>query len=197
MVAPVMPPAHSRGAARARGIVLFSLDADNGSRLHGVLHLHLCYMRRWSEQLLLFVQMKDPGVEFRDPVSGTIGWIAPAWRRHAGSRRGDAAADRGGASILLGLLSGAPHPPRSRRRPGARQLGTSSASDALKLMGERFVAVFVIGSFLICSAAVSNTVANISSTRSTSTSGSKIRSPGIRALFHAVMRGFSAGSASR
>jgi nucleoside transporter len=113
----------------------------------------LCYMPTLAlSNSLSFHQMRDPAREFPAiRVLGTIGWIVAGLV--IGSLRLEATAVpmRIGAvaSVALGLFSFAlPHtPPLKKSRVTLRDV---LGLDALKLMGERSFAVFVIGSFLVC-----------------------------------------------
>ncbi len=140
------------------GIVLFfaSMQTTFGG-FYGVLLIYtLCYMPTLAlSNSLSFRQMQDPGREFPPiRVLGTIGWIV------AGLVIGTLGLEAtgtplqiaGGASILLGLFCLAlPHTPPLEKAAGQRVTwGDIVGLDALKLMGERSFAVFVIGSFLIC-----------------------------------------------
>jgi len=140
------------------GIVLFfaSMQTSFGG-FYGVLLIYtLCYMPTLAlSNSLSFRQMRDPGVEFPPiRVLGTIGWIVAGLLIGTLGLEATAAPLRlaGGASILLGLFCLAlPHTPpleksTSRRATWSDILGL----DALKLLGERSFAVFVLGSFLIC-----------------------------------------------
>ena len=113
----------------------------------------LCYMPTLAlSNSISFHQMQDPGREFPPiRVLGTIGWIV------AGLIIGTLGLEptavpmqiAAGGSIVLGIFCLAlPHtPPQRKTRP---TLGDILGLDALKLMGERPFAVFVVGSFLVC-----------------------------------------------
>jgi nucleoside transporter len=113
----------------------------------------LCYMPTLAlSNSISFHQMQDPGREFPPiRVLGTIGWIVAGLI--VGTLGLEATAVpmeiAAGASIVLGLFCFVlPHtPPQRKARP---TLGDVLGLDALKLMGERSFAVFVIGSFLVC-----------------------------------------------
>src|SRR5215831_11657582 len=137
------------------GAVLFyaSMQTRFGA-FYGVLLVYtLCYMPTLAlSNSISFHQMKDPGREFPPiRVLGTIGWII------AGLIIGTLGLEAtavpmeiaAGASIVLGLFCLVlPHtPPQRKARP---TLADVLGLDALKLMGERSFAVFVIGSFLVC-----------------------------------------------
>ena len=142
------------------GIVLFYASTQTTfGGFYGVLLVYtLCYMPTLAlSNSLSFRQMQDPGVEFPPiRVLGTIGWIAAGLA--IGTLGLEATATplqiAGGASILLGLFCLAlPHtPPMPQEGPAkaGHYIRGILGLDALKLMGERSFAVFVIGSFLIC-----------------------------------------------
>ena len=142
------------------GIVLFYASTQTTfGGFYGVLLIYtLCYMPTLAlSNSLSFRQMQDPGVEFPPiRVLGTIGWIAAGLA--IGTLGLEATATplqiAGGASILLGLFCLAlPHtPPMPQEGPAkaGHYIRGILGLDALKLMGERSFAVFVIGSFLIC-----------------------------------------------
>jgi nucleoside transporter len=139
----------------AGGLVLFAASAQTTfGPFYGVLLLYtLCYMPTLAlSNSISFQQMRDPEREFPPiRVLGTIGWIVaglvigtlrleatPAPMRIAGA-----------GSIALGLFCFAlPHtPPQKKARVTMRDV---LGLDALRLLGERSFAVFVLGSFLIC-----------------------------------------------
>jgi nucleoside transporter len=113
----------------------------------------LCYMPTLAlSNSLSFRQMTDPGREFPPVrVLGTIGWIAAGVI--IGTLRLEATAVplrvAGAASIALGLFCLVlPHtPPQKTGRGTFRDV---LGLDALKLLGERSFAIFVLGSFLVC-----------------------------------------------
>jgi nucleoside transporter len=139
------------------GAVLFyaSLQTTFGPFYVVLLGYALCYMPTLAlSNSLSFRQMDDPGREFPPiRVLGTIGWIV------AGLFIGTLGLERtarplqlaAGASLLLGVFCLVlPHTPPITKR-GERATFTSILGlDALKLMGERSFAVFVLGSFLVC-----------------------------------------------
>src|SRR5437867_5527784 len=113
----------------------------------------LCYMPTLAlSNSLSFRQMKDPGREFPAiRVLGTIGWIVAGLV--IGTLRLEPTAVpmqiAGGASIVLGLFCLVlPHTPPPRT--GHATLNDILGLDALKLLGERSFAIFVLGSFLVC-----------------------------------------------
>ncbi|HMF97809.1 MAG TPA: nucleoside permease [Vicinamibacterales bacterium] len=115
----------------------------------------LCYMPTLAlSNSLSFRQMADPGREFPPiRVLGTIGWIVAGLfigtlGLEATARPLQIAA---AGSIVLGLFCLAlPHTP-PMPKAGERVTFTSVLGlDALKLLGERSFAVFVLGSFLVC-----------------------------------------------
>ena len=140
------------------GIVLFfaSMQTTFGG-FYGVLLIYtLCYMPTLAlSNSLSFRQMANPGVEFPPiRVLGTIGWIVAGLA--VGTLGLEATAKplqiAGAASILLGLFCLAlPHTPPLEKATGKRATwGDIVGLDALKLLGERSFAIFVLGSFLIC-----------------------------------------------
>jgi nucleoside transporter len=140
------------------GAVLFYASTQTTfGAFYGVLLVYtLCYMPTLAlSNSLSFRQMADPGREFPPiRVLGTIGWIVAGLT--IGSLGLEATATplriASAGSIVLGLFClMLPHTPpleksTTRRTTWADIIGL----DALKLMGERSFAVFVIGSFLIC-----------------------------------------------
>jgi nucleoside transporter len=140
------------------GLVLFYASAQTtfGGFYWVILVYTLCYMPTLAlSNSLSFRQMKDPGREFPPiRVLGTIGWIVAGLT--IGTLGLEATARplqlAGAGSIVLGLFClMLPHTPpmetsKMKRVSWADILGL----DALKLMGERSFAVFVLGSFLVC-----------------------------------------------
>jgi nucleoside transporter len=140
------------------GIVLFfaSMQTTFGGFYGVILVYTLCYMPTLAlSNSLSFRQMIEPGREFPPiRVLGTIGWIV------AGLTIGTLGLEAtgtplqiaGGASVLLGLFCLAlPHTPPIEKASGKRATWSDILGiDALKLLGERSFAVFVLGSFLIC-----------------------------------------------
>jgi nucleoside transporter len=140
------------------GIVLFFAATQTSfGGFYGVLLIYtLCYMPTLAlSNSLSFRQMADPGREFPPiRVLGTIGWIVAGLC--IGTLGLEATAKplqiAGAASIVLGLFCLAlPHTPPLEKASGKRVTWADIVGlDALKLMGERSFAIFVIGSFLIC-----------------------------------------------
>ena len=140
------------------GIVLFFAAAQTTfGGFYGVLLIYtLCYMPTLAlSNSLSFRQMADPGREFPPiRVLGTVGWIVAGVA--IGTLGFEATARplqiAGAASILLGLFCLAlPHTPPLEQAAGRRVTWADIVGlDALKLMGDRSFAIFVIGSFLIC-----------------------------------------------
>jgi nucleoside transporter len=135
--------------------VLFdaSLQTTFGA-FYGVLLVYtLCYMPTLAlSNSISFHQMKDPGREFPAiRVLGTIGWIVAGLVIGTLGLEASAMPLRLAAagSLVLGVFCLAlPHtPPQKQSRA---KLSDVLGLDALKLLGERSFAVFVIGSFLIC-----------------------------------------------
>jgi nucleoside transporter len=137
------------------GIVLFFAARQTafGPFYIVLLAYTLCYMPTLAlSNSLSFRQMTDPGREFPPVrVLGTIGWIV------AGVLIGTLRLEKtgvpmqiaGAASMALGLFClGLPHtPPQKTGRATFRDV---LGLDALKLLGERSFAIFVLGSFLVC-----------------------------------------------
>jgi nucleoside transporter len=115
----------------------------------------LCYMPTLAlSNSISFRQMDDPGRQFPPiRVLGTIGWIAAGLligtlRLEATARPLQIAA---AASLVLGVLCLAlPHTPPMPARGRRVTVATVLGLDALRLLGERSFAVFVLGSFLVC-----------------------------------------------
>jgi nucleoside transporter len=139
------------------GVLFYASTQTSFGAFYGVLLVYtLCYMPTLAlSNSLSFRQMADPGREFPPiRVLGTIGWIVAGLT--IGSLGLEATATplriASAGSIVLGLFClMLPHTPpleksTTRRTTWADIIGL----DALKLMGERSFAVFVIGSFLIC-----------------------------------------------
>jgi nucleoside transporter len=113
----------------------------------------LCYMPTLAlSNSLSFRQMKDPGREFPAVrVLGTIGWIVAGLVIGTLKLEATGVPFRvaGAASVLLGLYCLAlPHTPPVKT--GGVSAKDILGLDALKLLGERSFAVFVLGSFLVC-----------------------------------------------
>jgi nucleoside transporter len=113
----------------------------------------LCYMPTLAlSNSLSFRQMDDPGREFPPVrVLGTIGWIVAGLI--IGTLELEATATplrlAAVASIALGLFCLVlPHTPP--RKTGRVTLRDVLGLDALRLLGERSFAIFVLGSFLVC-----------------------------------------------
>jgi nucleoside transporter len=141
----------------AGGAVLFyaSLQTRFGPFYVVVLVYTLCYMPTLAlSNSLSFRQMDDPGREFPPiRVLGTIGWIVAGLvigtlGLEATARPLQLAAS---GSVLLGLFCLAlPHTPPMPKIGERVSIGSVLGLDALKLLGERSFAVFVLGSFLVC-----------------------------------------------
>ena len=140
------------------GVVLFVASTQTTfGRFYGVLLIYtLCYMPTLAlSNSLSFRQMADPGREFPPiRVLGTIGWIVAGLTIGTLGLEATATPLRiaGGASVLLGLFCLAlPHTPPLEKTSGTRASWSDILGlDALKLLGERSFAIFVLGSFLIC-----------------------------------------------
>jgi nucleoside transporter len=137
------------------GVVMFwaSLQTTFGTFYTILLIYTLCFMPTLAlSNSISFHQMKDPGREFPAiRVLGTIGWIVAGLLigglgLEASARPLQLAA---ASSIVLGVFCLAlPHtPPQKQSRA---RLADILGLDALKLLGERSFAIFVIGSFLVC-----------------------------------------------
>jgi nucleoside transporter len=137
------------------GVVLFwaSLQTTFGPFYTILLVYTLCYMPTLAlSNSISFHQMKDPGREFPAiRVLGTIGWIVAGLL--IGTLGLEATATplqlaAAGSMVLGGFCLALPHtPPQKQSRATAADI---LGLDALKLLGERSFAVFVLGSFLIC-----------------------------------------------
>jgi len=138
------------------GAVLFyaSLQTSFGPFYAVLLVYTLCYMPTLAlSNSLSFRQMSDPGREFPPiRVLGTIGWIV------AGLVIGTLGLEKTArplqfaacGSVLLGLFCLAlPHTPPMKKAERVTFAGILGL-DALKLLGERSFAIFVLGSFLVC-----------------------------------------------
>ena len=142
----------------AGGVVLFFASTQTTfGRFYGVLLIYtLCYMPTLAlSNSLSFRQMADPGREFPPiRVLGTIGWIVAGLAIGTLGLEATATPLRiaAGGSILLGLFCLVlPHTPPLEKVAGTRATWSDILGlDALKLLGERSFAVFVLGSFLIC-----------------------------------------------
>jgi nucleoside transporter len=142
----------------AGGGVLFMAASQTafGSFSAVILVYTLCYMPTLAlSNSLSFRQMSDPGREFPPiRVLGTIGWIVAGLAIGTLGLEATATPLRiaGGASIALGLFCLAlPHtPPLESAGAKRASWGSIIGLDALKLVGERSFAVFVLGSFLVC-----------------------------------------------
>src|SRR5262245_1816489 len=115
----------------------------------------LCYMPTLAlSNSLSFRQMVDPGREFPPiRVLGTIGWIVAGLfigtlGLEATARPLQIAA---AGSVVLGIFCVAlPHTPPMSKSGERVTFASVLGLDALKLLGERSFAVFVLGSFLVC-----------------------------------------------
>ena len=138
-------------------VLLFASTQTTFGRFYGVLLIYtLCYMPTLAlSNSLSFRQMADPGREFPPiRVLGTIGWIVAGLAIGTLGLEATATPLRIAAagSILLGLFClMLPHTPPLEKVAGTRATWSDILGlDALKLLGERSFAVFVLGSFLIC-----------------------------------------------
>jgi len=137
------------------GAVMFwaSLQSTFGTFYTILLIYTLCFMPTLAlSNSISFHQMKDPGREFPAiRVLGTIGWIVAGLL--IGTLGLEATATplqlAAAGSVVLGVFCLAlPHTPPQRQ--SAAKLADILGLDALKLLGERSFAIFVLGSFLIC-----------------------------------------------
>src|SRR6476620_5626294 len=137
------------------GAVMFwaSLQTTFGTFYTILLIYTLCFMPTLAlSNSISFHQMKDPGREFPAiRVLGTIGWIVAGLL--IGTLGLEATATplqlAAAGSVVLGVFCLAlPHTPPQRQ--SAAKLADILGLDALKLLGERSFAIFVLGSFLIC-----------------------------------------------
>jgi nucleoside transporter len=113
----------------------------------------LCYMPTLAlSNSLSFRQMDNPGREFPPiRVLGTIGWIVAGLIIGTLDLEATAVPLRiaAGSSLVLGFFCLVlPHTPP--QKTGRVTLRDVLGLDALKLLGERSFAIFVIGSFLVC-----------------------------------------------
>jgi nucleoside transporter len=136
------------------GVLFYASTQTSFGPFYAVLLAYtLCYMPTLAlSNSLSFRQMSDPGREFPPiRVLGTIGWIVAGLV--IGTLRLEATAlplrIGGVASVVLGLFCLAlPHTPPPKT--GSATVRDILGLDALKLMGDRSFAIFVLGSFLIC-----------------------------------------------
>jgi nucleoside transporter len=137
------------------GVVMFwaSLQTTFGTFYTILLIYTLCFMPTLAlSNSISFHQMKDPGLEFPAiRVLGTIGWIVAGLL--IGTLGLEASATplklAAAGSLVLGVFCLAlPHTPPQRQ--SAAKLADILGLDALKLLGERSFAIFVLGSFLVC-----------------------------------------------
>jgi nucleoside transporter len=137
------------------GAVLFYASTQTAfGPFYGVLLVYtLCYMPTLAlSNSLSFRQMTDPGREFPPiRVLGTIGWIVAGLV--IGTLRLEASAlplrvAAVGSFVLGAFCLALPHTPPPKT--GSATVRDILGLDALKLLGERSFAIFVLGSFLIC-----------------------------------------------
>ncbi|HTJ29409.1 MAG TPA: nucleoside permease [Acidobacteriaceae bacterium] len=115
----------------------------------------LCYMPTMAlTNSLAFRQMRDPQTEFGPiRVMGTAGWIVAGLI--IGSLKIESTAIpmqiAAGMSVLMGIYClTLPHTPPLRRGEGVSGIASVFPLEAVKLLGERSMAIFAIASFLIC-----------------------------------------------
>jgi len=136
------------------GVLFYASTQTSFGPFYAVLLVYtLCYMPTLAlSNSLSFRQMTDPGREFPPiRVLGTIGWIVAGL--FIGTLRLEATAlplrIGGAGSVVLGAFCLAlPHTPPPKT--GSATVRDILGLDALKLLGERSFAIFVLGSFLIC-----------------------------------------------
>src|SRR3982751_1329252 len=139
------------------GVVLFAASLQTTfAPFYAVLLVYaLCYMPTLAlSNSLSFRQMDDPGREFPPiRVLGTIGWIVAGLfigtlGLEATARPLQLAA---AGSIVLGIFCLVlPHTPPMPKTGERVTFAGVLGLDALKLLRERSLAVFVLGSFLVC-----------------------------------------------
>jgi len=139
------------------GVVLFIASTQTTFGVFYVVLLvyTLCYMPTLAlSNSLSFRQMDDPGREFPPiRVLGTIGWIVAGLfigtlGLEATARPLQIAA---AGSVLLGVYClMLPHTPPMPKTGERVSVAGILGLDALRLLGERSFAVFVLGSFLVC-----------------------------------------------
>ena len=139
------------------GVVLFLSARQTGfTGLYSLVLLYcLCYMPTMAlTNSLAFRQMRDPQTEFGPiRVMGTVGWIVAGLT--IGYLKIEATAVpvqiAAGSSIVMGLYClTLPHTPPLKSGQGATGLSAIFPMEAVKLLGERSMAIFAIASFLIC-----------------------------------------------
>ena len=139
------------------GVVLFLSATQTGfTGLYSLVLLYcLCYMPTMAlTNSLAFRQMRDPQTEFGPiRVMGTVGWIVAGLT--IGYLKIEATAIpvqiAAGSSIVMGLYClTLPHTPPLKSGQGATGLSAIFPMEAVKLLGERSMAIFAIASFLIC-----------------------------------------------
>jgi nucleoside transporter len=139
------------------GFVLFVASRQSGfTPLYSLVLIYcLCYMPTMAlTNSLAFRQMRDPQTEFGPiRVMGTAGWIVAGlaigyMKIESTAMPMEIAA---GSSVLMGLYClTLPHTPPLRHGEGTTGLSSIFPMEAVKLLGERSMAVFAIASFLIC-----------------------------------------------
>jgi len=179
------------------GIVLFFASTQTRSRLlrraadlHAVLHADA-----GAEQLAVVPQMKDPASSFRrSGCSARLADRRPGGSARWGSRRrrcrcGSRAALDPPRLFCLAL----PHTPPLEKATGSAPAGATSSARRAQADGRAVVRGVVIGSFSSASRCSSTyAFATCSSTRSTSTTRSKMTLGQGSSFLHAVMPWFSA-----
>ncbi|MEP7309787.1 MAG: nucleoside permease [Acidobacteriota bacterium] len=142
----------------AGGAVLWVVSTETRfGPFYGVLLAYaLCYMPTLAlSNSLSFRHMDNPSRDFPSVrVFGTIGWIVAGLVVGTLGFEATAVPMRIAAagSVVLGAFSlFLPHtPPLDTRSTDRLSMRTAIGLDALKLLGERSFAIFVLGSFLVC-----------------------------------------------
>jgi nucleoside transporter len=147
----ILAALHVAGAA----VLVWASSQTTFGAFYGVLLVYaLCYMPTLAlSNSISFRQMRDPAREFpRVRVLGTIGWIAAGLLVGTLGVEASAMPMRIAAagSFVLGLFCLLlPHTPPAAAASRVRARDALGL-DALRLLGERSFAVFVLGSFLVC-----------------------------------------------
>jgi len=139
------------------GVVLYVASRQSGfTPLYGLVLIYcLCYMPTMAlTNSLAFRQMTDPQTQFGPiRVMGTAGWIVAGLaigylKIESTAMPMEIAAV---SSVLMGLYClTLPNTPPLRHGEGTTGLASIFPMEAVKLLGERSMAVFAIASFLIC-----------------------------------------------
>src|SRR5579859_2669947 len=139
------------------GVVLYLASRQTGfTPLYSLVLLYcLCYMPTMAlTNSLAFRQMRDPQTEFGPiRVMGTAGWIVAGLA--IGYLKIESTAlpmeIAAASSVLMGLYClTLPDTPPLKHAEGQTGLASVFPLEAVKLLGERSMAIFAIASFLIC-----------------------------------------------